>query len=314
MNKNELDQSLSFLRKPNGELQIILYAYNEEQGVKKLDIKAEDLPALRDLFVSSIVDTIINQNDFTIVPLSSADERRNCFYEYDLDLPSELSFLHRDLSDAEYFGFDKNIFERITSLVILLADNKSEVYLYKKLSPIEVIGRGGYLLWKSNTRLERFERQLLRISPSFQVMSIKGTVVIINLETIERSFGFHDVIKREAKRGLKTIEDMHIVSNLRSLEESIDNISFARKLTKIAKSSPVIKMSIPNEKIITFSKSHPAVKGKMKYTSDGSQFVLDTKASKELFVKLLNDDFLTSELTKQCYESLAKDSIGEEKE
>ena len=58
-----------------------------------------------------------------------------------------------------------------------------------------------------------------------------------------------------------------------------------------------------------FSKTHPAIKNKLKYTTDESQFLLDTKTSKNLFIKLLNDDFLISELTKLHYESLAKDSV-----
>ena len=37
--------------------------------------------------------------------------------------------------------------------------------------------------------------------------------------------------------------------------------------------------------------------------------MLDTKTSKQLFIKLLNDDFLTSELTRLYYDSLAKDFI-----
>lgn len=49
----------------------------------------------------------------------------------------------------------------------------------------------------------------------------------------------------------------------------------------------------------------------MKYTEDNSQFILDTKVSKNLLVKMLNDDFLTSDLTKLYYDSLAKDNIVE---
>ncbi|WP_240068822.1 hypothetical protein [Enterobacter hormaechei] len=36
---------------------------------------------------------------------------------------------------------------------------------------------------------------------------------------------------------------------------------------------------------------------------------LDTKVSKDLFIKILMDDFLTSQLTQFYYESLAKDAV-----
>lgn len=316
MNKAELNQSLEFLNNPDGELQIILYACFVDNSVKKLDVKADDLPSIKQLFVNSINNIIINREGFSVINLSTADERGNCFYQYDLDLPEELQVLETVIGNdqLETFNFNNDTFSEIDALVIVLADDNNETSIYKKLSPVEVLGRGGYMLWKSNQRLERFEEQLLRISPNFQVLRIGEDVIILNLSTIEKSFGFHDVIKREAEIGLNAIRDMRIVSNIGTLEELIDNVGFARKLTKIARSSPVIIQNIPNANIISFSKNHPAIRNKMRYTADNSQFALDTKVSKDLFIKLLNDDFLTSELTRLYYDSLAKDNIENENE
>ena len=314
MNKAELNQSLEFLNNPTGELQIIMYACFEEQVVKKLDIKSEDLPPILRLFVDSVNNAIIAQEEFTVIPLSTADERGNCFYEYDLELPEELQFLENIIGNDEIktFNFNNDTFAEIDALAIVLADDNNEISLYKKLSSVEVLGRGGYMLWKSNQRLERFEEQLLRISPSFQVLRVAGSVIILDLKTIERNFGFHDVIKREATIGLNAINDMGIVSKIDTLKALIENASFARKLTKIARNSPVIQRNIPNASIIAFSRTHPAMRNKIRYTPDGTQFALDTKVSKDLFVKLLNDDFLTSELTQLYYDSLAKDNIESE--
>lgn len=316
MNKAELNQSLDFLNNPTGELQIILYASFKEQTIKKLDIKAEDLPPIRQLFVDSVNRAVIDKEEFSVIPLSTADERGNCFYEYDLELPEELQLLESVIGndDLEIFNFNNDAFANIEALVIVLADDNNELSVYKKLSPVEVLGRGGYILWKSNQRLERFEEQLLRISPGFQVLRVYDNVIILNLNTIEKSFGFHDVIKREAAIGLEAIREMSIVSNIEALEELVDNVSFARKLTKIAKNSPVIRNNIPNANIIAFSKTHPAIKNKLKCINGDSQFTLDTKISKDLFIKLMNDDFLTSELTRLYYDSLAKDSIENEVE
>lgn len=314
MSKDELIQSLSFVNTPEGELQIIMYASFGEQVLKKLDIKSEDLTYIRNLFVQSVNSAIIERSEFTIIPISSADERGNCFYEYDLDLPEELKVLETAIGeDIPSFNFTEDTFEKIKALLIVLADYNNEIHLYKKLSPVEVLGRGGYLLWKSNQRLERFEEQLLRISPNFQVLQMNGSIIIVDLNTVEKAFGFHEVIKREAKNGLNAISEMKIVSNIELLRSLLDNVSYARKLTKIARNSPVIQKNIPNNEIIKFSKNHPATKNKMRYTSDGAQFTLDTKVSMDLFIKLLNDDFLTSELTRLYYDSLAKDNVNDKK-
>jgi len=317
MNKQELNTALEFLNAPQGELQVIFYAVIDGlDEPKKLDIKSEDLPELRNLFVNAIKSFVIDKTDFVVLPLSSADERGKCFYQYDLEIPQELELLENVIGNdnLQNFNFSSNQLSGIDSLIIVLADDNHEISLFKKLSPVEIVGRGGFMLWKSNQRFERFKDQMLRISSRFQVLRVAGELIIIDLSAIEKSFGFHDVITREATASLSVIEKMELVSNMDSLAELVSDVSFARKLTKVSKSSPVIKLKIPNENIIAFAKSHPLTKKKMRLSEDGKQFNLDTRVSKNLFIKILNDDLLTSELTKLYYDSLAKDGIVLEEE
>ena len=317
MNKQELNEALAFINAPEGELQIIIYA--NISGVnepKRLDIKEEDLTELRKLFVASIESSIISKEDHTVLPLSSADERGNCFYQYDLEVPEGLKRLETIIGNDNLsnFSLSDNQFSNIESLIIVLADTRNEISLFKKLSTVEVIGRGGFMLWKSNQRFERFKDQLLRISSSFQALRVGGEIIIIDLDAIEKEFGFHEVIIKEATKSLSVIEEKELVDNIDSLKELVSDVRFARKLTKVARNSPVIRLGIPNESIITFAKKHPLTKKKMKYNDSQTKFHLDTKVSKNLLIKILNDDLLTSELTKLYYDSLAKDDIIVEEE
>lgn len=317
MNKDELNNGLAFVNEPQGELQIIFYAkLKDTDEPKKLDIRADDLPALKELFVNHIRESIIEANQYTVLPLSTADERGNVYYQYDLPLPAEFALLETTIGNDNLpvFNFTNDQLPEITALIIVLADDDNEIALFKKISPVELIGRGGFMLWKSNQRFEKFEDQLLRINSKFQVLRVNGEIIILDLPAIERTFGFHDVIRNEASMSLNAIRNLQLVSNIESLEELIGDVRFARKLTKVAKSSPVIKNQIPNASIIEFSKSHPLTKKRMKYNEDGTQFTLDTRVSKDLLIKILNDDLLTSELTKLYYDSLAKDSIEIEPE
>ena len=317
MNKQELNEALAFINAPEGELQIIIYA--NISGVnepKRLDIKEEDLTELRKLFVASIESSIISKEDHTVLPLSSADEPGHCFSQYDLAVPEGLKRLEPIIGNDNLrnFSLSDNQFSNIESLIIVLADTKNEISLFKKLSTVEVIGRGGFMLWKSNQRFERFKDQLLRISSSFQALRVGGEIIIIDLDAIEKEFGFHEVIIKEATKSLSVIEEKELVDNIDSLKELVGDVRFARKLTKVARNSPVIRLGIPNESIITFAKNHPLTKKKMKYNDSQTKFHLDTKVSKNLLIKILNDDLLTSELTKLYYDSLAKDDIIVEEE
>ena len=317
MNKQELNEALAFINAPEGELQIIIYAnISGANEPRRLDIKEEDLTELRKLFVASIESSIISKEDHTVLPLSSADERGNCFYQYDLEVPEGLKRLETIIGNDNLsnFSLSDNQFSNIESLIIVLADTKNEISLFKKLSTVEVIGRGGFMLWKSNQRFERFKDQLLRISSSFQALRVGGEIIIIDLDAVEKEFGFHEVIIKEAAKSLSVIEEKELVDNIDSLKELVSDVRFARKLTKVARNSPVIRLGIPNESIIAFAKNHPLTKKKMKYNDSQTKFHLDTKVSKNLLIKILNDDLLTSELTKLYYDSLAKDDIIVEEE
>ncbi|WP_222167066.1 anti-phage protein KwaB [Edaphocola aurantiacus] len=315
MNKQELDIALEFVNNPEGELQIIFYAnINNIEEPQKLDIKGDDLPILKNIFLDAIQNFVISKDDYAVLQLSTADERGRCFYQYDLEVPQELQMLQEVIGNdnLQTFNFNSHQLSDINSLIVVIADDSNEVTLYKKLSSVEVIGRGGYLFMKHNQRLERFEDQLLRITPKFQLMRVAGEIIIIDLNAIERSFGFYDIITREAAISLSVISEMQLINNITALEELVNNISFARKLTKVARNSPVIKNNIPNANIIEFAKTHPFTRNRMRYNEEGTQFLLDTRVSKDLLIKILNDDLLTSELTKLYYDSLAKDDISVE--
>lgn len=93
------------------------------------------------------------------------------------------------------------------------------------------------------------------------------------------------------------------------LRDTLDDTSFARKLSKVKNASPIFKLGISKEAIVDFTKNTPELAGKFKYSEDGMQIRLDTKKSKIAFLKLLNDAFLHSELTQQWYDASAKDNI-----
>jgi hypothetical protein len=103
----------------------------------------------------------------------------------------------------------------------VLGNSEYQVSLFKKLSPLEIIGRGGIFLKRALERFEKFNNNLLTISSGFLALSVNGSVIILNLKTIEKSFGFTEVIKREALHGIETIRKTSILKNIETLEDLI---------------------------------------------------------------------------------------------
>ncbi|HED3471432.1 TPA: DUF4868 domain-containing protein [Enterobacter hormaechei subsp. steigerwaltii] len=276
-----------------------------------MDIEASAQDSLKELFLDSIKNNIIDDGDLSVLPLSSADERNNVIYQYDIGWPDELTSMQNMLGQPgeAVFDFKTQQIEDIRVLLVCIGNADQQIVLYKTMAPVNIFSRTGFFLKKSATRLEEIKDDFFRVSDNFQIIKVENDLYVVDLKLIEKMFGFHEVIKKEATLGMTAIEGMNIITDIEVIKELIDDIKYARKLTRIAKSSPVILAKIENEKIIEFCKTYPVLINRIRFNEDGTKIALDTKVSKDLFIKILMDDFLTSQLTQFYYESLAKDAV-----
>lgn len=161
---------------------------------------------------------------------------------------------------------------------------------------------------------ERFEKisgdDILRLNGDFQLIRIGDELYVTDVKVLERNLGFNELIFREASTSVGAIGKLGLLEDIQVLKDSAEEVSYARKLSKVKKTSPIFSKNIPKEVIIEFTKTNPGLKNAFKYSDDGLTIRLDTKKSKEAFIKLLNDAFLRSELTKEYYEARAKDNIS----
>lgn len=316
MNIVDLKENLQYYF--NESVGIIVYFILKVDGntvIRMADIdNVSALPNLKRYFLQSVDQRILKNDELQVMNISEADERKNVIYQYDLnEIPPELSTISTILENQQQpvFSFDKDDINNIKGYIIIIGDNKNKLLLYKQHYGISLIKRDTILLYKYKKRFVNLNEDLIRLDDSFQFFSVNGELFIKDLEKLEKFYGFHDVIKREAMNTINLIEKAKILEDVNVLKDSLENITFARKLTKLSQNSPVLG-SIPISSIVHFTKTNPALSGKLKYNKDESKIVLDTKLSQNLFIKLMNDDYLRSELTQMYYESLAKDKISKE--
>lgn len=310
MTREELINGIDLVLNQEEDLSTVVYAVmKESQEVKLLNIVNTEIEHIQDMFIESVRNSILDIEDQTLVAISEADDRANTLFEYDLELPESLQYFETELNDQlSTFSFQNDDLGKIESLLIEIGTEQNQLTILKQLSSVEVFGRGGYLLWKSNERLEKFEDKVLRFTPKFNAVKVNDTYIFTDLKILERNHGFHEIIVREANASIQMIAELNLLDTTDGLTELLSNVSFARKVLKI-KNSPVLKNNIPNNSIIEFTKTHPALISKMKYSENGEQIILETKIAKQLFIKMLDDAYLTSQLTEQFYESKAKDAV-----
>lgn len=320
MTIEEIRDKLSTLLGQPYTVQVYFVLKQDENLILRLaDIEDEKTePEVDKLFLEYMTDTVLNNNDLQVCELSTADERTNAIFHYDYtEYPEELEvFQSFDIKQAtkevEKFNFEQDNLSRLCGYIIYIGSMEDGVSLFKKHYPISLIKRDSFLLGAIKSK-QRFELvtgdDIIRLNGAVQLFRINGEIFVIDIKVLERNMGFNQLIYKAADETVQAIEELAIIEDIQVLRDSAEDIAFARKLSRVKKSSPIFKLNISKETIIEFTKTTHDLSGRFKYSEDGNEIRLDTKKSKDAFITLMNDAFLRSELTKQFYEAKAKDNI-----
>lgn len=326
MNKTEeLKARLQTIVKQKGTNIDVFFIMKGDDGgvVKKANIANGATDGLRKAHLDNISQLVSMMEEgldgLTVLNLSAADDRKSAIYRYDLDDRPQFFDAFKEIEDHQYddyftkengrfFVFSKDDLSQIDAFVIHIGNDDNSLMIFRKNYSVNLFKRDRiYLIKESDTRFDTMKDDFIRLDAKIDFLYVNGEVYIYNLDVLERFGDFHQIITKEATASLGEIGTLGLVSNLDVLSSRVDDLRFARKLAKISKDSPVFR--VPQADIIDFTKKHPFLKDKFNYTADGSQIELNTKLSQENFIKLLNDDFLRSELTKIDYESPAKNRL-----
>lgn len=246
------------------------------------------------------------------------DERANAIYQYDYETyPDELGvFKNFDITEAitsvRKFDFTQDDLSTLFGYIIYLGSMQNGLVLFKKHYPISLIKRDSFLLGAMKDK-ERFGKvsgdDIIRMNGTVQLFRVADQTYVIDIKMLERNMGFTELIQKAAGLAVDAMEELGILEDIDVLRDSVSEVSFARKLSKVQKTSPIFQLGISKETIVEFTKTTPELEGKFKYSEDGLTIRLSTKKSKDAFIKLMNDSFLRSELTRQYYEAFSKDQL-----
>lgn len=297
---------------------IKMFFVDDDAKIKDSDVDNAALTRLKVSIVSKLRSSIVDNDSLSMPLLSDADERKNALYEFDFDdKPLEFDLLDQALQQRvnallKYQVGDGN-FDDISAIIIVLTGRNNEtITLYKHQYTVSVLKaeQGALNLFKSKNRLSELESNILKIDPNYVFLKLGNTYYVENVKTLESYLGFHDVIKDSAAKCVEKLTAMALIDDTAPLVERVnsDDMSFSRKLAKVARNSPVLG-SVANNDIIAFAQNHNYLSKLLKLNEAGDKFILKTKKSQDHFIKLMSDDYLESELTKIQYDSLAKDKL-----
>ena len=267
--------------------------------------------------VAAGVKTLLQDADYQIVDFSTADERKNRYYRYDLEeIPEGLQAMKTVIGNADIEDYDMRAHQLtdLDHLIMVLSDSGEHKFsLYKQLSSVEKISKSEKSLLArldlDNPRIVEETKPLLRIGPSFQVVWVDSSYIVLNDKFLESNFKILDILNNEAKKKISVIEGKQYLLDTKKIKKYADNTTFSRKLVKVLKDSLIIEKDISRDELIEFIEGDAELRGNLPTKEkDGVKYINITKKSEALaFLDLLNDEFVYSELTKQKYKAPDKD-------
>ncbi len=256
-------------------------------------------------FVASIDQFFLNE-DLATKPLTELDHRTDTLFMYDLvERPVEFAKLS-DLvagNDPDVFNFAERDLTNVTSLAIKISSAQSSVLFFKKFYPVSLVKRDQILLvLRDNTRFALIDRDILKVTGGFEVLMLDGEFYINDFGKFEKSFAFDQIAKNEMQRVAAKILASDLVTDAKGYLAAGFG---SRKDILRAGKSRVLEMDVAT--VIAFAQTKQQQIGIK--VADG-KLLLSSKDSIKKLYKLLNDDYLTSELTHVDYETLAKNELA----
>ena len=146
MNLDNLKKSVNYFIDNYDDVGVSVYAILKNRGDSdpvKIDIESEALNGLKKIFVQSIKECVFDNDDLTVLNLSSSDERLNALYIYDLEIPSELATINTVIStdDLPKLNLNQHDLSSIKALLLQLGNDEKQIVLYKTLAQVNIFKR-----------------------------------------------------------------------------------------------------------------------------------------------------------------------------
>ena len=144
--------------------------------------------------------------------------------------------------------------------------------------------------------------KLFCIENRVDVVIVEDTICPSKISFLENYFGFEVYIRTEAQSTVRIIETTGLIKDIEKFNDFIakEKPTNAKKLLKI-KNSPVLSM--PVEIVI---QRLPSIPRYSNIKIEDGQIIATSQKDVSNILKMLNDDFLRSELSQKEYDSPAK--------
>ena len=314
MTLEQLQEKLKFLYDDDVRKDISIYATTPTTGLRLFNIENQFLDELKVAFIEEIKAVTDNPSDnFTLENYSSSTKRLDAIYLYDISdqLKPEMQSLKdvKESVDLDNFVVNpENSIDQVNGLYIVIKSAEHVISLYKHIFGVDKIyAQRNLFIVRSHDQFVKQTESMLRISSSFQMLCVDDEIIMTDIQKLERIMDLKEVLTNRAAEHIATIvNERQLVKDSVQLERVSKEPIMAKKLIHALTDGKVFSQNISNDAIIAFARSKGA---KLNMSFEGNQFDLKNKIEAKRFIKLIDDDYLTSELTREDYDANQKQEL-----
>lgn len=311
MTKKEIREKILNITNGGIILGIEIFALLKNENGEKFEIKrVRSTEKLLNDVARKLSDTLTKTYLAEDVEFESAEniaDNKNIFYEIVQNVsyyPFQFLDVHNEIT-ACYNEHDR---ANLTGLFFRINHNDDCFWCYQHVYAISKMDKSKNILaFFANNTYDSFKDDVIQINGRIDFTIIDRCIITKKINLLENSFGFETFIRAGAKETIETIENLKIVEGLEKFIafENKSKLTNAKKLMK-ARKSPVLKMK--KEILLQGIKQHRRYSKIFKI--EESHIIISSQKDVAAFIKMINDDYVTSELTGQEYDSSSKQIVA----
>lgn len=312
MSKQEFCSGINKIINQNISYGLKVFACVKEEDSDNIKIKNFNmLDKLQDNIKQLIVGVIEEQylsEDIEFDGIENIADNRKIIYELEQNEEYKpFEFLNN--IDAVKENFNNDDTEKLMGFIFKFNLNSENIFVYQQAySGTRIKNKNVLHVVKMGTdKFDLFNKQLLRIDRRAEIIILNDRLYIKNIGVLQEKFKFQKYVRGEADGVIVKIENLDIVTNIDKIKacESEEKLTYAKKIMKL-KHSPVLRV----DKEILINRLNTIEKYKDIINIIDGKIKTDTKKDVMNVLKMLNDDYLKSELTDTEYDSSIKKQVS----
>ena len=293
----------------DGYYAVALYAcVRDDDQVVLRKINTSDALEMRiRRLLASEIQRLYLSDEVELEPMENMADNTRVLYEVgQSDTFHPFAFLNQAKTAPLYSPSDHS---DLLGFAIVTERNDARLWFYQQTYAIAQVQRDRSVYAVLNGKVfTLLEKETLKIEERIDIAVIGDSLITSRIDVLQRQFGFSDYIRREAGKTLDTIRDVGLLKDTDKLDALLgkEALTFAKKLMKI-RNSPVLCME--REELAGKLKMHPRYRNSFQFSEDDHVILRSQKDAKE-FLKMLNDDFVRSDLSGREYDSPSKQLLA----